>query len=143
VAKNNSLKRASRALADASPPASGVARVLVVDTDRTTLELLNEWLSAEGFVVVAASGRDDLPSGPLDAAVVDVPFARHGPPEQLLFLAAHYPGVPIVVMSSTLFANVENTGACARALGVAAVLPKPIPRAALLATLRHLLGSRP
>lgn len=117
--------------------------MLVVDTDRTTLELLDEWLSAAGFAVLVATGHHDFPPGPIDAVVLDVPFVRQGPPEQLLFIATHYPGVPIVAMSSTLFANVENTGACARALGVAAVLPKPIPRAALLGTLRHLLDSRP
>jgi CheY-like chemotaxis protein len=46
---------------------------------------------------------------------------------------------PVVALSSNFFARVEANGAVARALGVDAVLPKPLAREALIAAVRTLV----
>jgi hypothetical protein len=54
-------------------------------------------------------------------------------------LGARHPGKPLVALSSNFFARVEANGAVARSLGVDAVLPKPLTRAALIGALKDLL----
>ena len=46
--------------------------------------------------------------------------------------------MPLIVISSTVFANVGCSGPCAQSLGVSGVLPKPVSREALLAAVRRL-----
>jgi CheY-like chemotaxis protein len=120
--------------AEPAPSADG-ARVLVVDADRTTLELIEEWLAADGRRVVS----DAAPAGePIDLAIVDIPYPRNGGVERLRQLSDTHPGVPILVMSATFFAGVACSGGCASALGAAGVLPKPITREALIGAVRRL-----
>ena len=45
----------------------------------------------------------------------------------------------MIALSSNFFPGVESTGAVARELGVAAVLPKPVTREALVAAVRRVL----
>lgn len=111
-------------------PGAEVARILVVDADPALCGLLDEWLAEEGFRVV-----DHDP----DLVVVDLPLSRLAGANVLRELAARHPGKPLVALSSNFFAGVEANGAVARSLGVAAVLPKPLARKALMETLRRLL----
>ena len=110
--------------------------IRVIDADRATLDLLHEWLSSAGF---ATEGGDH--AGPARPAVliIDVPFTRHGGHEVIQRVAAQYPGIPILALSPTFFSNVKCGGNCARSLGVAGVLPKPVARDALLDAIRGLL----
>ena len=124
----------------AHEPSTDGSRVLVVDADRTTLELIEEWLTADGRRVVADHG-DATPAGePIDLAIVDIPYPRSGDVERLRRLNDAHPGVPILAMSATFFAGVACSGGCASALGVAGVLPKPITQDTLLAAVRRLRG---
>jgi len=114
-------------------------RILVVDTDRALLGLLEEWL--EGCAVEADQDRSAAPNGArFDLLIVDVPHPKRGGAELLQRLAARHPGTPIIALSSTFFSGVESTGAVARTLGAACVLPKPVGRESLLAAARSLLG---
>ena len=108
--------------------------IRVLDTDRATHDLLQEWLTSAGFSV--ASGSD-----PGDAVlmIVDVPFGRHGGRDVVQRASTQYPGTPILALSPTFFSNVECGGHCARALGVAGVLPKPIAQDALISAIRNLV----
>jgi CheY-like chemotaxis protein len=134
-----------------SDPASAKPRILVVDADPATQSLLEEWLTEHGCQVQSRRSEDNArPSGGccqerqvngFDLALVDVPFPRQGL-AQLERVAQAHPGTPIVAMSSTFFASVECTGAVARMLGVAGVLPKPLRREALTSALRTLLSGR-
>jgi CheY-like chemotaxis protein len=108
--------------------------IRIVDTDRATHDLVREWLTSAGFAVV--SGDDP---GPTALAIVDVPFTRQGGSEVVERVAAAYPDAPILALSPTLFSNVKCGGACARALGVAGVLPKPVTQDALIKAVRNLL----
>jgi len=111
-------------------PEAEVARILVVDADPALCGLLEEWLAEEGCRVV-----DHDP----DLVVVDLPRPKQAGAALVAQLAARHPGKPLVALSSNFFAGVEANGAVARALGVEAVLPKPLTREALIGALRKLL----
>jgi len=117
-------------------------RILVVDTDRALLGLLEEWLGVCGCVVESDPDRneDRAPNSERFALlIVDVPQPRRGGMELLQRLAAEHPGTPIIALSSTFFPGIESTGGVARTLGVACVLPKPVGRESLLTAVRSLL----
>jgi DNA-binding response OmpR family regulator len=117
-------------------------RVLVVDTDRALLGLLEEWLDACGCVVVPDQDRGaagDGADGPFILAIVDVPHPKHGGVELLQRVAREHPGTPVIALSSTFFSGIESTGGVARTLGVACVLPKPVARDSLITAVRSLL----
>jgi CheY-like chemotaxis protein len=132
--------------AETAPPAGGGAdadndrrrplRVLLVGSDPATAELLREWLTAEGHEVVGE--RTGGEAAPVSLAIVDVPFARQGA-DLLRQVAARHPQAPLLALSATFFSSVKCTGDCARSLGVDGVLPKPVSREALLATIGELL----
>jgi len=111
-------------------PEAEVARILVVDADPALYGLLEEWLAEEGVRLV-----DHDP----DLVVVDLPRPKQEGANLIGELVARYPGRPLVALSSNFFAGVEANGAVARALGVKAVLPKPLTREALIGALRKLL----
>lgn len=112
--------------------------IRIANADRATEHLLREWLQAAGYrvLVEGASEQTDW-----DAAlvIVDVPYTRHGASELLARVAARHPGIPILALSATFFSNVKYSGDCAVALGVAGVLPKPVPRDTLLAAVENLV----
>lgn len=117
--------------------AASAPLIRVVDTDRATLDLLNEWLRSAGFRV--AGGND---TGAAALTIMEVPFTRHGGREAVQRVATKYPGAPILALSPTFFSNVQCGGNCAQALGVAGVLPKPVAQDALIAAIRNLLRPR-
>jgi CheY-like chemotaxis protein len=107
-------------------------RALVLDPDPAMSSLLGEWLEGEGFAVF-----EELPSGRCDLIVADVPRPRAGAPETLRAIARAHPGAPILALSSNFLAGAGAE--IARALGVSAVLPKPVSRDALMRAVRGLL----
>jgi CheY-like chemotaxis protein len=114
-------------------------RVLVVDADPALLALLDEWLAEHGCAVVHDRRAHDDTHDPFDLVVVDVPFPRQGAPDVLKRVASGNPGAPILALSSSFFAGIESSGAVARTLGVASVLPKPVTRDALIDAVDRLL----
>ena len=129
----NSLQPAP--CADGMPP-----RILVVDTDRALLGLLEEWLDDYGFVVEAEHERGTArDGGRVDLVIADVPHPKRGGIELLRRLAAEHPGTPVIALSSTFFPGIERSGGVARTLGVACVLPKPVGRESLITAVRCLL----
>lgn len=127
-----------------SPPVTATAPcVLVVDADPATLGLLQEWLGAAGLCVfeehAGATGGERDATHRFDLAIIDVPFPREGGLQALQHVAREHPSTPILVMSSTFFSNIGCSGPCAKALGVAGCLPKPVPRETLIGAVRRLL----
>jgi CheY-like chemotaxis protein len=120
-------------------PSASAPLIRVIDADRATLDLLHEWLTSAGFAMASGNEADSSASGPAVLTIVDVPFTRHGGPEVIRRVAAQYPGIPILALSPTFFSNVKCAGNCARALGVAGVLPKPIARDVLIDAIQGLL----
>jgi CheY-like chemotaxis protein len=112
--------------------------VLVLDSDALTQSMIAEWLDADGWQVLDPA-NDQVAGGlGLDLVVVDLPFPRAGSLDALQAVRQEYPGVPLIVISSTVFANVGCSGPCAQSLGVSGVLPKPVSREALIAAVRRL-----
>src|SRR5262245_62173624 len=107
-------------------------RALVMDADPAMAGLLAEWLEAQGFCVFEA-----IPDGHCDLSVADVPQPRLGAPDFLRQAARRHPGTPILALSSHFLRGAD--AAVAQALGVAAVLPKPVTRDALAATVKKLV----
>jgi CheY-like chemotaxis protein len=116
-----------------TPPTE--SRALVVDADPAVFSLLDEWLAEQGFRV-----SEEPPRGDYDLIVVDVPFPRLGAPEFLRHLAREHPGTPILALSSSFFAGVDASGAVAKALGVSAVLSKPVTRDGLANAVKKILA---
>jgi CheY-like chemotaxis protein len=114
-------------------PEPEVARILIEGADAPLHGLLEEWLAEQGLRT--AQERPDL-------ILVDLPLARADGIDRVRHLAARFPGTPLVALSSNVFARVEANGAVARALGVDAVLAKPLARETLIATLHQLLPQR-
>ena len=110
--------------------------VLVLETDQATRSLFVEWLDAEGWQVLDPLSADA--AEPLSLVVLELAFLRHGDLQPLAEARLRYPGVPIVVVSPTVFPSVGCCGSCAAALGVAGVLPKPIARATLIEAVHRL-----
>jgi DNA-binding NarL/FixJ family response regulator len=119
-------------------------RVLVLDSDALTQSMICEWLDADGWHVVEPTAdeaaNDDLH---LSLVVVDLPFPRAVSFDALQEIRKDYPGVPVLVMSPTVFANVGCCGPCADSLGVSGVLPKPVSRDALIGAVRRLARPGP
>lgn len=109
-------------------------RALVVDADLATFDLVRTWLADDGWQVSDAAA----PGERFDVALVDVPYPRECGPQRVREVAAAHPGTPVVVLSATFFGSVDCCGPCARSLGVAGVLPKPLARDALTAALQRL-----
>ena len=115
---------------------SNARNVLVLETDRATRSLFVEWLDGEGWQVVDAASGDAV--APLSLVVLELAFLREGGLQPLAEAKLRYPGVPIVIVSPTVFASVGCCGPCAAALGVAGVLPKPMARATLIEAVHRL-----
>jgi CheY-like chemotaxis protein len=110
--------------------------VLVLETDPATRSLFVEWFDGEGWQVVDPSSADA--AAPPSLVVLELAFLREGGLQPLAEAKLRYPGVPIIVVSPTVFASVGCCGPCAAALGVAGVLPKPIARATLIEAVHRL-----
>lgn len=124
----------TRKMNDMNKGGAAAPLIRVLDADRATLDLLQGWLTSAGFAV---AGAEEPRSAVL--TILDVPFGRHGGREIVERVSTQYPDTPILALSPTFFSNVECGGNCARALGVAGVLPKPIARDALITAVRRLV----
>jgi CheY-like chemotaxis protein len=114
-------------------------RVLVLDSDALTQSLISEWLDADGWEVLEPAA--DPAAKDISLVVLDLPFPRAGCRDPLQAIRQKYPGVPVIVISPTVFANVGCSGPCAESLGVSGVLPKPVSREVLVRAARRLAQS--
>ena len=125
-------------------PARSAKRVVLIDADPATRELLEEWLGAAGWRVWQDEPSAAGAAGELaDVAIVDVPRPRGGDDEAVGGVKARYPGVPILAISPTFLPNVLPCGACAQLLGVERVLPKPLVREQLIESVGVLAARSP
>jgi len=115
--------------------------IRVANADGAMLGLLREWLGAVGYSVTGGRSGEVAAERAL-LTIVDVPFSRCGAVELLQRVTQENPGEPILALSGTFFSSVACDGPCARRLGVAGVLPKPVGRDALLAAVERLARNR-
>lgn len=113
-----------------------LARVLVLDDDGSTAELMRVVLDDAGFEVTVRVTADDLPRRPFDCVVTDLMTLREYDEERarawLDRLAAAFPGTPVVVVT----AHVEAEAA--ELAGAHRVIRKPFDVDGLVAAVRDL-----
>jgi DNA-binding NtrC family response regulator len=119
-------------------------RLLVVDDDPVTCELLCEVFAREGFVTrFMQSGEaalDSLVGEPVDVLVSDIRMKTRVDGLALLErVRLHYPQLPVVLM--TAFGSVETAVRAVRQ-GAFDYISKPFDIDALVATVRRALASR-
>jgi hypothetical protein len=112
---------------------------LLIDVEPATTELISLWLAIEGWQL----HTEAKPDIPVALIVIELAFPRHGDAQRPRALSEVWPGVPIVALSPTFFADVPAQGDVARQLGASAVLATPIVRERLIATVRRLVPAGP
>jgi two-component system, NtrC family, nitrogen regulation response regulator GlnG len=118
--------------------------ILLVDDEPQLLEALSVALRGAGFrqVITADDGRAVLPlleTNAVGAIVLDLAMP-HVPGRDLLDdIGAHYPDVPVVVLTATH--DLETAVECMRA-GASDYLVKPVDQARLTSSLRRALELR-
>jgi DNA-binding response OmpR family regulator len=119
-----------------------VARILVVDNDALTLEVVTEALSLDDHMVMTASdgvaALTYLENATVELILLDLLIPRMGGVEfaQEYQRRAGTAAAPIVLMSASEPDHLEPAGV---ATGAAAVLRKPFDLDGLLATVRRVL----
>lgn len=120
-------------------------RILIVDDDANTLEILRRWLMREGYTTVSAdNGRaclDALTQDAVDVIVLDVMMPGMDGLEVCEKLREHPHWRTIPVMLLTAKDDIE-TRSRGMVLGVSEYLTKPVNKHELFARLRAQLHSR-
>lgn len=78
-------------------------RVLVIEDDVTTAELVRTVIDDDGHSSVVSTSPTALPPGPFEIIVTDLfegAYTRDGARAWLMRLAAAYPGVPTIVVTA-------------------------------------------
>jgi two-component system, response regulator RegA len=117
-----------------TPP---VRKLLLVDDDRTFVQVAARALERRGFEVVVAYDTDsalDLANGDLDYAVVDLALGNTSGLRLLAPLKTRNPAIRILVLSG--YANIETVVDAIR-LGATHYLAKPADVDAIVAALRN------
>jgi CheY-like chemotaxis protein len=121
-----------------------MARILVIDDDPDTREMLAQTLKPAGYeVILAADGREGVEryrTSPADLVITDLYMPNQDGSETIRELRSSFPEVAIIAMSGR-----PNSGAMlAIAQNVAAVgiLPKPFGADELIAAVARALGGQ-
>ena len=120
-------------------------RILIVDDDANTLEILRRWLNREGYQTVSAdNGRACLAvleQEPIDVIVLDVMMPGMDGLEVCERLRAHptWRSIPVVLLTAKDDIETRSRG---MVLGVSEYLTKPVNKLELFARLRAQLHSR-
>ena len=121
--------------------------VLVIDADADLAGLIEQWLQPEGLHVRTVPrpgpGGTLVLAGGLAMAlvIVDLPFPSRAHVDALRAQLGPQGPVPVLILSSTVFASVDCCGPAARSLGADGLLSKPTTGDALRRAVRSLLGS--
>jgi CheY-like chemotaxis protein len=124
--------------ADGNAVASAPA-VLLRGIEPEMAALFDEWLTRDRLRVLRQADADER----LSLILIDLPFPRQDGAPRLRQLAQAWPGVPVLVLSSTFLPGVAAQGDVAHQLGAAAVLASPVARDTLRAAVAKLLHRSP
>jgi DNA-binding response OmpR family regulator len=110
--------------------------IVIIEADELMSALLNDCLTEAGYRVRAG---DLAPggAGTPDLLIVEVYMPRSTGPEMLRKVRAVHPDAPIIAISGQFC---SQSAACAEALGVRRVIPKPFRRDELLEAVRAVIG---
>ncbi len=120
-------------------------RVLIIDDDPNTLEILRRWLSREGYDIVSAdngsAGLETLAGGAVDVIVLDVMM----PGMDGLQVCEHlrdnpaWRSIPVVLLTAKDDIETRSRGML---LGVSEYLTKPVNKLELFARVQAQLRTR-
>ncbi|NUP06529.1 MAG: sigma-54-dependent Fis family transcriptional regulator [Polyangiaceae bacterium] len=134
--------RQSQPFVDRAHPAIAGARVLVVDDDPGTCELLETMLKGLGYeTVTAQSGPEALDAlkDPFDVVLSDIRMGEMDGVELCEKIHAEWPGLPVVMITG--FSSFETAVASLRA-GAYDFLTKPVDREILAACVARAAKAR-
>jgi hypothetical protein len=114
---------------------------LLIDVEAATAGLIGHWLAGDGWLVGTEATRKVSAAAPVALVVLEIAYPRHCTRQRIDALAAAWPGVPLLVLSPTFFAEVPPQGEVARQMGATAVLATPLTRERLVTTVRGLAAS--
>ncbi len=130
-------------LSPAQVPAVPKKRVLIVDDNADSREILRSLLELEGYdVQLARDGEQALEaqrSAPADVVVTDIFMPDKDGVETIRELSSDFPQTKIIAMSGAANYQVDYLSLSLE-LGAAKVLRKPFDTNALLDALREVLG---
>ena len=110
--------------------------IVIIEGDELMSALLSDCLTEAGYRVRTA-GSGEAEAGAPDLLIVDVYMPRSAGPEMLREARAAHPETPIIAISGQFC---SGSVACAEALGVKRVVPKPFKRDELLEAVRAVIG---
>lgn len=110
--------------------------IVIIEGDELMNALLGETLTEAGYFV-RTSGRSEAVAEAPDLLIVDVYMPRSAGAETLRDARVAHPRTPIIAISGQFC---SRSTACADALGVRRVIPKPFSRDELLDAVRAVIG---
>ena len=110
--------------------------IVIIEGDELMNALLGETLTEAGYFVRRGSVPQARMESP-DLLIVDVYMPRSGGAEMLHDARLAHPRTPIIAISGQFC---SRSTACADALGVRRVIPKPFSRDELLDAVRAVIG---
>jgi DNA-binding response OmpR family regulator len=110
--------------------------IVIIEGDELMSALLGDCLTEAGYRV-RTDGAGESEAGPPDLLIVDVYMPRSSGPEAVRKARAVHPETPIIAISGQFC---SYSAACAEALGVKRVVPKPFKRDELLDAVRAVIG---
>lgn len=114
-------------------------RVLVIGADADLAAWIEAGLPVDGYDVRVRSAVDG--DGRPDLVIVDLPYPSRACVDSLRARLAPHDRLPILVLSSGVFASVACCGPATRALGVDGLLAKPSTGDALRRAVDQLTGT--
>lgn len=120
-----------------------VKRILVIDDDIMTLEVLRKILEAEGYQVITAldgqKGIDAYHSAPIDLVITDLVMPVMDGLRTIMELRKVNQRLPIIAISAGGTIAKERYLTAAQYLGDISAIPKPLKRKQIVDTVRKLL----
>jgi len=122
-----------------------VKRILVIDDEEATLDILKQVLEMEGYdVTTAGDGEEGLAlfgSDPFDLVITDMVMPVKDGLDTILELKKKAPGLPVIAMSGGGRIPKERYLEVAKYLGNTKTLPKPFSRDEIVTMVKEHLAS--
>ncbi len=121
------------------------ARILIVDDDENTLEILRRWLAKEGYSTVSASDGakclEALEKEPFDIVLLDVMMPNVDGMQvcERMRASDQWRSIPVILLTAKDDMETRTRG---MSLGVSEYLTKPINKQELFSRLRAQLHTR-